>query len=127
MKFEASMQISDSEKIIMDCLWETSPLSAKQIIDRLDSGLNWHDKTVKTLLNRLLKKKAIHFQKNGREYIYQPVLKKHEFAKTAAEKFVSKIFNGSVTSLVAAFSKSEKLTSGDLKQLKKLIQEIEDD
>ncbi len=125
--FEVFMQISDSEKIIMDSLWEASPLSARQIIEKLDSDLNWHDKTVKTLLNRLLKKKAINFQKNGREYIYLPILKKNDYTKNAADNFVHRVFNGSVTSLVAAFSKSEKLTSDDLKELKKLIQEIEDD
>ena len=121
------MQISDSEKIIMDSLWERSPLTAKQIIESLDSNLNWHDKTVKTLLNRLLKKKAINFRKNGREYIYLPILKKSDYVKEAADSFVNRVFNGNVTSLVAAFSKSEKLTNDDLKALKKLIQEIEDD
>jgi predicted transcriptional regulator len=121
------MQISQSEKIIMDCLWETSPLSAKSIIENLEPDLKWHEKTVKTLLNRLLKKKAISFQKNGRSYMYIPILKQSDYVETAANSFVKRVFNGSVTSLVSAFAKREKLSSDDLNELKKLIKEIEND
>ena len=121
------MQISDSEKFVMDCLWGSSPLSANQIIDKLDSTLGWHDKTVKTLLNRLLKKGAINFEKKGRQYLYFPILVEEDYIKNAADKFVNRVFNGSVSSLVAAFAKKEKLSEFELSELKQLIKEIEND
>ena len=46
------MQISDSEKLLMDVLWISSPKSAKEIIASLDSEIQWHEKTV---LNSSLK------------------------------------------------------------------------
>ena len=123
------MQISNSEKILMDVLWRSSSqteyLSAKQIIQSVDPQLQWHDKTVKTLLNRLLKKDAIGFHKEGREYFYYPVLKEHDYVKEASDNFLHRVFNGSVSSLVASFAKQEKLTEKDLAELKALINKIE--
>jgi predicted transcriptional regulator len=123
------MQISNSEKILMDVLWQSSssktPLSAKQIIQQVDQSLDWHDKTVKTLLNRLLKKEAIGFIKKGREYLYYSILKEQDYVQQVSNNFLQRVFNGSVTSLVASFAKQEKLSEKDLAELKALINDIE--
>lgn len=123
------MQISNSEKILMDVLWHSAssaePISAKQIIQQVDDSLAWHNKTVKTLLNRLLKKSAVGFEKQGREYLYYPILMEQDYVDHASDNFLQRVFNGSVTSLVASFAKQEKLSEKDLVELKQLIKEIE--
>ena len=123
------MQISQSEKVLMDALWSKSsrnnPMTANQIIDSIDRSLGWHDKTVKTLLNRLLKKKAIDFEQRGRVYLYYPVLKEQDYLQDASNNFLQRVFNGSVSSLVASFAKQEKLTEQDVAELKALIKDIE--
>jgi len=133
------MQISNSEKVLMDVLWQSSssdaPISAKEIIQGIKSGSepqnkdsqkkDWHNKTVKTLLSRLLKKQAIAFHKKGREYLYYPILLEQDYVEVAADSFLKRVFDGSVTSLVASFAKQEKLTAKDIAELKALINEIE--
>lgn len=121
------MQISNSEKILMDALWHSSPMSAKQIIDSIEKSLNWHDKTVKTLLNRLLKKEAVGFNKQGREYFYFPLIAEKDYVEIASESFLQRVFKGNVSSLVATFAKKEKLSDKDIAELKQLIKEIEND
>ncbi|MBL4705804.1 MAG: BlaI/MecI/CopY family transcriptional regulator [Flavobacteriales bacterium] len=121
------MQISDSEKCLMDVLWQSSPQSAKQIICNLDSNLEWHEKMVKTLLNRLLKKQAVGFEKQGREYLYFSILKQQDYIDGASESFLNRVFNGNVSSLVAAFTKKEKLSAKDIDELKSLLKEIGND
>ncbi|MGX5175281.1 BlaI/MecI/CopY family transcriptional regulator [Aliikangiella sp. IMCC44653] len=119
------MKISNSEKNIMDVLWQTAPLNAKSIIQRLDSNLDWEAKTAKTLINRLLKKEAIGFEKNGREYLYYPIIQKQEYVEQASESFLKKVFDGSVSSLVAAFAKQEKLTADDIQALRDVLNQVE--
>ncbi|WP_196139718.1 BlaI/MecI/CopY family transcriptional regulator [Aliikangiella sp. G2MR2-5] len=119
------MKISDSEKYIMDLLWQSSPLSAKTIIGQLDPCLEWQDKTVKTLINRLLKKGAIDFEKQGREYLYFPVLKEEDYIIDASENFVERVFKGNVSSLIAAFAKTDKLSSKDIEELKGLVNQLD--
>ncbi|MCW8875506.1 MAG: BlaI/MecI/CopY family transcriptional regulator [Kangiellaceae bacterium] len=120
------MKISDSEKYIMDVLWQSSPLTAKDIIDKLDKSLDWQDKTVKTLINRLLKKEIIEFKKQGREYLYSPKMSEQEYINQASENFVERVFKGNVKSLIAAFAKPEKLSPEDIKELKKLVNDLSD-
>jgi BlaI family penicillinase repressor len=70
--------ISNTEFEVLEALWQKHPATANDIIDRLNlfegtkkgQSKNWHDKTVKTLLNRLVKKEAISFEKQQRHYIY---------------------------------------------------------
>jgi len=121
------MQISHSEKTLMDSLWQSSPLTAKQIIETIDESLDWHEKTVKTELNRLLKKEAIGYNKQGREYLYYPILKQNDYIESASESFLQRVFNGSVSSLVANFAKQEKLSAKDISELKQLLKEIDND
>lgn len=120
-----SLQISDAEKFILDVLWQESPLTAKQIIQRLDDKQDWQDKTVKTLINRLLKKEALGFEKEGREYRYFPQIEEQHYVESQTNSFVKRMFKGSVSSLVAAFAKKEKLTSEEINELKKVLKEIE--
>ena len=73
----------------------------------------------------MLKKNAIAFNKEGREYLYYPILKEQDYLRDASDNFLKKVFNGSVTSLVASFAKQEKLSDKDLAELKALIKDIE--
>lgn len=120
------MKISDSEKYIMDVLWQSSPQTAKSIIENLDPALEWQDKTVKTLINRLLKKEVIGFKKQGREYLYFPQMSESEFVEEASDSFVDRVFKGNVKSLIAAFAKPEKLSTEDIKELKELVNNLSD-
>ena len=63
------MRISTAESLIMEALWRQSPLSAEDIVADVGPEQNWSDKTVKTLLNRLLTKQAITATPDGRRYL----------------------------------------------------------
>ena len=59
-------KIAESEWRIMKILWQRSPQRSHEIIDQLAGKVEWKPKTIKTLLNRLVNKKAIDFKKEGR-------------------------------------------------------------
>ena len=71
----------------MDVLWNESPQTAKSIIANLDKSLDWQDKTVKTLINRLLNKQAIGYEKEGRVYWYFPLLEESDYISSESEIF----------------------------------------
>ncbi len=120
------INISDSEKFIMDILWHSSPQTSKQIISSIDSSLEWQDKTIKTLINRLLKKEAINFEKQGRQYLYFPLIKEADYIQKESQSFVQKVFKGDVGSLISAFAKPENLSSNDIQKLKEIIANLSD-
>ena len=53
------MQISDAEWIVMNLIWQSQPVDASQVIERLAKANGWSAATVKTMLHRLVKKGAL--------------------------------------------------------------------
>ena len=121
------MQISEAESAVMEILWRRSPLAAEEVVAALDKSQDWQETTIKTLLNRLLKKKAIRAEKDGRRYLYSPLLARADWVHGQSEGLLDRLFGGRVAPLVAHFSERRKLTRKDIAELKRLIGEIDDE
>lgn len=126
MSINKAIQISDAEAVIMQALWEKNPLSADEVISAVSSQQAWQEATVKTLLNRLLKKGAVNATLEGRRYFYSPVLKREQWINAESKGFLDRMFNGKVAPLVAHFSERNKLTKADIAELKLLIKRLDD-
>ena len=121
------MQISDAESLVMDVLWQRSPRSAEEVIAELSRTQDWQEPTIKTLLNRLLKKGAIRAEKEGRRYHYAPVLKREDWVHGQSRSLLNRLFDGRVAPLVAHFSEKGRLSKKDIADLKRLIEELDHD
>ena len=121
------MQISEAESAVMEILWRRSPLAAEEVVSALDKSQDWQEATIKTLLNRLLKKGAIRAVKDGRRYLYTPLLARADWVQSQSEGLLDRLFGGRVAPLVAHFSERRKLTRKDIAELKRLIGEIDDE
>jgi BlaI family transcriptional regulator, penicillinase repressor len=119
--------ISEAESLVMEALWQRSPLSAEEVVATLAQAQSWQEATVKTLLNRLLNKGAISARKDGRRYLYAPVLKREEWLTRESKGLLDRLFGGRVAPLVAHFSEQRKLSKKDLAELKKLIEDLDRD
>lgn len=106
----------------MKVVWDQAPCSASQIIAALhqhDSG--WHPKTVKAFLNRLVKKKALGFKRDGRAYLYHPLVRQNECAEAASASFLERVFGGSLQPMLAHFVARKRLSKEEIRELKKLL------
>ncbi|MGS0682100.1 BlaI/MecI/CopY family transcriptional regulator [Shewanella sp. 125m-7] len=114
-------EISNAELCVLNILWQSSPISASDVISELSRTNDWHEKTIKTLLNRLVKKQAIGFDKQGRSYLYFPLIEQSEYQLKESESFIERLFSGRVAPLVAGFAKQNKLSADDVAELQQLI------
>jgi predicted transcriptional regulator len=119
------MRVSAAEAIVMDALWRRSPLAAEEISAEVAQGQDWTEATVKTLINRLLKKGAIAAAKDGRRYLYRPVLGREAYLDAESQGLLDRLFEGRLAPLVSHFSRSRKLTAEDIAELRKLIEELD--
>jgi predicted transcriptional regulator len=119
--------VSEAESVVLEALWANSPMATEDVVAALKSQRDWQEPTIKTLLNRLLKKGAISAKRDGRRYLYSPVLRREDWLLRESEGLLARLFGGRVAPLVAHFSKHKKLTRKDLAELKRLIAEIEDE
>ena len=121
------MQISEAESIVMQVLWARSPQAAEDVYAALSGRQDWQEPTVKTLLNRLLNKGAIQAEREGRRYLYSPVLAREDWLQSESEGLLDRLFGGRVAPLVAHFTERGRLGKKDIAELKKLVQELDDE
>ena len=120
------MSISSAEHIVMKALWARSPLSADDIVAEVAEDQQWSEATVKTLLNRLLNKGAVSADKDGRRYLYRPLLEQERYVSEQSKGLLDRFFDGRLSSLVSHFSEREQLSPTEVAELKRLIAELDD-
>ncbi len=116
-------QISDAEWVVMKVLWNESPLGSSEVIRNLKDTTDWMPKTIKTLLARLVKKKAVSYEVGKRGYLYYPIVSENNCAKEEARSFLGRVYNGSLNLLVKNFIDNQELSAEELEELKKLLEE----
>jgi predicted transcriptional regulator len=122
-----TISISDAESHVMEVLWRASePLMAEQVVEALSATRHWQAVTVKTLLNRLLKKGAIAASKDGRRFLYHAVLRRDDWLAAESGGLLDRLFGGRIAPLVAHFGSRRKLSQKDIQELRKLIDEFDD-
>lgn len=115
-------KISESEQLVMKVIWKEGPVASRRIIEVLSEQTTWKPKTVSTLLNRLLKKRAIAYDGSGRKYRYYPLIEEAEFVKTESRSFLKRVFGGSVKPLLASMAENSDLTLKDIEELKGIVE-----
>jgi BlaI family penicillinase repressor len=118
--------ISAAESVIMEALWKQSPMTAEEIAGLVADDQEWTEATVRTLINRLLKKKAIAAKKDGRRYLYRPVMKRADWVHEESQGLLDRMFDGRLAPLVTHFSQRKKLSAQDIADLKRLVNELDD-
>lgn len=117
--------ITDSEWVIMSEFWRIGEGTVKAIMPALEGSQGWKITTVQTLINRLVQKKALGRRKEGREFIYQPLVNESQVTHAASRSFVDRVFGGKLAPLLACFLEREECNASELAELKKLLSEKE--
>ncbi len=117
-----SNRVSESEKIVMEVLWQKSPLTSIEVVARLQEQ-GWTEKTVKSFLNRLVKKEVVSFEREGRRYLYSPLVSRETFLKDESQGFLNKVFLGDMKELLATFVSNKQLSDEELSYLRDLLDE----
>jgi BlaI family transcriptional regulator, penicillinase repressor len=119
-------RISAAESEVMKVLWADSPKAAEDILAVLAKDHGWAEGTVKALLNRLLKKGAIAADKDGRRFLYRPLIGRDDYVDTESQGLLDRLFDGRLAPLVSHFSKREKLAPEDIAALRRLLETLDD-
>lgn len=120
------MRISDAELSVMEILWSEPGLGAAEVSAKITDH-DWSDKTVKTLLARLVDKGALRAEPEGRRYRYHPLVAQADHRKSAVGRFVDNMFGGRAATLVAHLAEARDLTDDDIEELEDLVRRLKDD
>lgn len=109
----------------MNILWSESPLTANQIVDAIGGRKSWDPRTTKTLINRLHRKAAIGFEKDGRRYLYFPLISKRDYIDRETRSFVSKFQKEMLGPVLSTFIDEADLSDDELQELRRLLENRE--
>ena len=118
-------KISGAESQIMEALWSQGPLTAEEIVQTVGPAQQWGEATVKTLINRLLKKKALASERSGGRALYRPLVTREAYVTGESQGLLDRLFGGQIAPLVAHYARHRALSPEEITRLKNLIAELE--
>ena len=117
-------RISDAEHAVMEVLWDEAPLTAQDVVDRVDPARGWSANTVKTLLGRLLAKEAVGHSQDGRRYLYRPLVARGDYVSGESRRLIDRLFGGKLSPLVAHLAERDELSAQDIADIEALLKDL---
>ena len=118
---KALPQISEAEFQVMKIVWEHAPVSTNQVTEYLARTTKWSPKTIQTMLKRLVQKKALTYDKEGRVFIYTPLIGQQDYVNQESRHFLQRFYNGNLVSMMTVFLDMEELSQQEVDELKELL------
>ena len=113
--------ISEAEFQVMKIVWEHAPVSTNQVTEYLTRTTKWSPKTIQTMLKRLVQKKALTYDKEGRVFIYTPLIGQQDYVNQESRHFLQRFYNGNLVSMMTDFLDMEELSQQEVDELKELL------
>ena len=118
-------RISEAEAAVMAVLWDSSPLTAQDVLKRVPAERGWSANTVKTLLARLVAKQAVAHEADGKRYLYRPVVAHGDYIAGESRRLIDRLFGGRLTPLVAHLVERDALGADEIAEIKALLKSLE--
>ena len=116
----SELKLGVVEARFADIIWQNEPLSSNQLAKLAEQELSWKKSTAYTILKRLCDRGI--FQ--NRSGTVSSLISREEFHALQSENFVNETFHGSLPAFVAAFGTRKRLSSAELDQLQRLIEQM---
>jgi predicted transcriptional regulator len=118
-----SATLTEGELRIMRVLWDKGESTVGDVVDTLKARPKPAYNSVLTLLRILEKKRYVTHRKDGRAFIYRPVIARADARRSALKALVNRFFEGSPRLLMLNLLEDERLSPRVLEDLKKRIED----
>jgi len=115
-------KISEAEWIVMEVVWRRNPITALEVVQQLTSHKQWQDQTIRTMLRRLIRKKALTYKAEGKVFYYAPAVSREQCVRGESRSFLERVFGGAAQPLLVQLVQESKLSANEIAELKKILQ-----
>jgi BlaI family penicillinase repressor len=119
------IRITDAEWDVLSIAWKKEPVAASEIVEAVAKQRKWSLATVRTLLTRLVNKGALRAEKEGRRFLYWPIVSMEACIRQESRSFIDRVFGGAPSSIILDLVKETELTKEDIKELRRILKEKE--
>jgi len=119
-----SHKLTPCEMEVMDVVWEKGRATVQDVVDALDRSLAYT--TVMTTLKILQKKRVVaRRNKEGRAYVYEPLISREQVGRSMADELTRHLYRGSLKSFVLSLIDAGSMSQSEIKELKRAIRSLE--
>lgn len=113
--------ISEAEFEVMKIVWKSAPINTNEITERLLKTTSWSAKTIQTLIKRLVTKGALTYEKQGRLFVYTPLVEENEYISQQSNSFIKRFYDGDISAMLSAYLENNQLSETELNHLRSLL------
>lgn len=113
-------KLPDAELDIMKVIWQcTPPVTSGTMLEGLarETGREWKLQTLHTLLNRLVERGFLSYERKVREKLFYPLVRKDAYLAFETKSFVESYHEGSLLSMINTAYQGESLTDQEIDEL----------
>ena len=119
-------QISEAEFEVMKIVWESAPINTNEITERLLKTTSWSAKTIHTLIKRLVTKGALTYKKEGRVFVYTPLVEENDYINQQSTSFLNRFYDGDISAMLSAYLANNQLSETELHHLRSILSKSSD-
>lgn len=117
--------LTSAEWTVMECLWEHSPQTGREVAGAMKERMGWSRSTTLTLLRRMEAKGAVAGHGDGGVKTFRPLLRREDAALRETEDFLGRVYRGSVSLMVSSLTQRQKLSQAEIDELYDILREAE--
>jgi len=114
-------QISEAEFEVMKIVWQYAPVNTNEITEKLLQTTAWSPKTIQTLIKRLVTKGVLSYEKQGRIFVYTPLVQESKYINQESDSFLDRYYDGDITSMLSSYLENGKLSETEINALRSLL------
>lgn len=118
--------LTPTEWHLMECLWERAPRTGREAAEHMSAAQGWSRSTTLTLLRRMTAKGFIECREENGIHVYSPLIARSDAAVRETDSFLSRVYRGSVSTLLSAVTQRKNLTKAEIDELYDIIRQAEE-
>lgn len=118
--------LTPTEWHLMECLWEHAPRTGREAAEYMAASQRWSRSTTLTLLRRMTAKGFIECHEENGVKVFSPLIARTDAAVRETDSFLSRVYRGSVSTLLSAVTQRQNLTRQEIEELYEIIRQAEE-
>lgn len=118
--------LTHTEWNLMECLWEHAPRTGREAVEWLEKSVGWSRSTTLTMLRRMTEKGLIRCDEAEGVKVYSPLIRREDAVLRETDDFLSRVYQGSVSMMMSALTKKQKLSREEINELYAILKQAEE-
>lgn len=117
-----SSDITQSEIVIMNVIWENKKATLRTIMDAVCEKTAWSKHTIISFLKRMEKKNLIEVVSTQPVRVYSPLIEKDSTLKGKTTSIINQIYNGDLSLLVSNMVSTKDMSDKEIEELISILE-----